>query len=349
NRLLQDPSLCDAAVIINEFGSVPLDHLLVERSDDDIIELSSGCLCCTIRGELIATLERLLDRSDDTASQINRIIIETTGLADPVPVLQAILAHPHLSTRFTLGGVVTLVDAVNGLATLTAYGEARRQVALADQLVITKLDAVDGSIPAALCERIAALNPDAPLLESGGVDAAIFGAQAFDLATKDDDLRHAVLSEEDHAHDAHNHDHNHDHAHGHSHDVNRHGDSIQSFVIQGDNAFSKPAIRAFLELLTSAHGTKLLRVKGLVKLGDHPAQPLVLHGVQSVFHEPYTLPAWPSDDQTSRLVFITDGLEPRFVQTLFDGFSNTVSVDSPDAQALSDNPLSVPGFTSARS
>src|ERR687885_251070 len=145
NRLLQDPALADTVVIVNEFGEIGLDHLLVETLDRDLILLSAGCLCCTVRGDLIATLEDLLRRRDNGhIAPFRRVIIETTGLADPAPILHAVLYHPYLSMRYALDGVVTVVDAVNGTATLDVHEEARKQAAVADRLVITKTDLLAG-------------------------------------------------------------------------------------------------------------------------------------------------------------------------------------------------------------
>src|SRR5688500_7199495 len=141
NRLLQDPALADTVVIVNEFGEIGLDHLLIETVDEDLVLLAAGCLCCTVRGDLVATLEDLLRRRDNgRVAPFRRVVIETTGLADPAPILHAVLYHPYLSMRYALEGVATVVDAVNGLATLEAYEEARRQVAVADRLILAKTD-----------------------------------------------------------------------------------------------------------------------------------------------------------------------------------------------------------------
>lgn len=165
NRLLPDPALADSVVLVNEFGEVGLDHLLMERVEEDTILLASGCLCCTMRGDLIATLEDLLRRRDnDRVAPFRRVIIETTGLADPAPILNAVLNHPYLGMRYVLDGLVTLVDAVNGLATLAQHAEAMKQAAVADRLILTKTDLVaDAGTLRPLRERLAALNPGAPI------------------------------------------------------------------------------------------------------------------------------------------------------------------------------------------
>src|SRR3954451_1560671 len=176
NRLLRDPALADTVVIVNEFGEIGLDHLLVETVDDGMILLAAGCLCCTVRGDLVQTLEDLLRRRDNgRIAPFRRVVIETTGLADPAPILHAVLYHPYLSMRYALEGVVAVIDAVNGSATLDAHEEAVRQAAVADRLVITKADLlVDGASFAALEERLRALNPGAEIIvaSNGAVPAA---------------------------------------------------------------------------------------------------------------------------------------------------------------------------------
>ncbi|WP_349361444.1 GTP-binding protein [Stappia sp.] len=357
NRLLNDPALSDAAVIINEFGEVGLDHLFVEGGEEGIIELSSGCLCCTIRGDLVSTLEDLLRRVDNGRTErLSRVIIETTGLADPAPVLHTVMQHPYLVQRYQLDGVVTLVDAVNGLATLDAQEEAVKQVAVADRIVITKTDLPEGAParhPASdLRRRIAELNPAAPVLlaaEGEARAAGLIGTGLYDPATKTADVArwlNAEAYEGGHAHAGHDHaHHHHDHGHDHRHDVNRHGDDIRAFSLTSERPIPTAGLEMFLDLLRSAHGPKLLRVKGIVQTSEDPDHPVVLHGVQHVFHPPAKLPAWPDADRRTRLVFITKDLPEGFVKRLFDAFVGGVASDTPDAQALTDNPLAITGFS----
>src|SRR4051812_41628890 len=189
NRLLQDPALADTVVIVNEFGEIGLDHLLVETVDEGMILLSAGCLCCTVHGDLVATLEDLLRRRDNgRIAPFQRVAIETTGLADPAPILHAVLAHPYLSMRYALEGVVTLVDAVNGSGTLDAHPEAVRQAAVADRIVLTKTDLlVDPAKLDALKVRLRALNPGAAVVETvaGAAPAQdLIGSGAFDPTAK---------------------------------------------------------------------------------------------------------------------------------------------------------------------
>src|SRR4051812_37226822 len=142
NRLLRDPALADTAVIINEFGEIGLDHLFVKSVDDNMVMLQSGCLCCTLRGDLVSALENLLRDLDNGRISFRRAVLETTGLADPAPVLQTTMAHPYLVMRYRLDGVVTVVDAVNGASTLDENLESVRQVAVADRIVLTKTDLI---------------------------------------------------------------------------------------------------------------------------------------------------------------------------------------------------------------
>jgi G3E family GTPase len=346
NALLRDPALADTVVIVNEFGEIGLDHLLVETVEDGMILLSAGCLCCTVRGDLITTLEDLLRRRDNgRTAPFRRVIIETTGLADPAPILHAVLYHPYLSLRYALEGVVTVVDAVNGPATLDGHEEAVRQAAVAEKIVVAKADLLDDpdALPT-LEARLRALNPGAEILiaEHGAVSAArLVGTGLFDPAGKIADVR-AWLSAEaveaaERRSDAAAHGHGH-HGHDH-HDVNRHDDRIRAFALSSDQPIGRGAFDLFLDLLRSAHGPKLLRVKGLVALADDPERPVVIHGVQHVFHVPAVLPAWPDADRRSRLVFIVKDLDKSFVERLWGAFLGKPAVDAPDAAALADNPL----------
>jgi G3E family GTPase len=347
NRLLQDPALADTVVIVNEFGEIGLDHLLVERVDEDMILLSAGCLCCTVRGDLVATLEDLLRRQDNgRIGPFRRVVIETTGLADPAPILHAVLYHPYLSIRFALQGVVTAVDAVNGAATLDAHEEARRQVAVADRLVLTKTDLAGGEARTALEQRLRDLNPGARIVVAveGAVaaekilEAGLFGTDGK-IAEVETWLQAEAVERAER--ESHSHQHGHGHGHHHHHDVNRHDERIQAFCLTSDAPIRQGSLDMFLDLLRSQKGAQLLRVKGLVALAEDPEHPVVIHGVQHVIHVPAILPKWPSDDRRSRMVFIVIDLDRAYVETLWNAFLGRPEVDRPDAAALSDNPLSL--------
>lgn len=335
NVLLRDPALADTLVLINEFGSVGIDHHLVERVEGDMLLLASGCLCCTVRGDLVASLEDALRARDNgRGTPFTRVVIETTGLADPAPVLHTVMSHPYLRLRFRLRSVTTLVDALVGDVTLDAQPEAMKQAAMADRLVLTKTDlATDVAALDALKARLRALNPAAPILDAargeatasrllGGAsyDPAALGAEAADWLAAE-----AVEAAQDAAH-----------GHHHHHDVNRHDAGIRAFALRWPRPVSPYAVGLFTELLTSAHGAGVLRMKGLVATSDDPSRPVVLHGVQHVMHPPSRLDAWPDEDHDTRLVFILKDLQPAMVEGLWRAAAGEPGVDRADLAA---NPL----------
>ncbi|MGB3901443.1 MAG: GTP-binding protein [Mesorhizobium sp.] len=350
NRLLRDPALTDTAVIINEFGDVAIDHLLVEQASDGVIQLSDGCLCCTVRGELVDTLADLVDRlQTGRLKRLARVVIETTGLADPAPVLQAIMAHPVLVQAFRLDGVIATVDAVNGAATLDAHVEAVKQAAMADRIVITKTDLVEdqGGLDA-LRQRLRGLNPGAPLVDAADHEAgaaALFDCGLYNPATKSADVRRWLGEEAEHDHEAHEHDGHHHHGDGHDHHdhAHRHDARVRSDTLVHDGPVPFSAIEMFLDLLRSTHGEHLLRMKGIIELAEDRSRPLVIHGVQKTLHPPVRLPAWPDERRGTRLVLITLDMPQDYVQRLFAAFTNKPSVDTPDRAALEANPLAIPG------
>jgi G3E family GTPase len=353
NFLLKDPFLGDAAVIINEFGDVGIDHLLVERADENVIEMASGCLCCTIRGDLIDTIHNLLARRGrGEIKAFNRIVIETTGLADPAPVLHAVMSEPGLLAACRLEGVITVVDAFNGMATLDAHVEAVKQVAVADRIVLTKVDLLEGregeEMLFAIIGRLRKLNPAARLLTTHRNEATaerLFTMGLFDPKTKTADVQNWLAAEayetgEKRARSnkrGHSHDHNHDHAH-HHHDASRHDDHIRSFSFTEANAISPQGLELFMELLKSYHGANMLRMKGIVKVSDDPARPVVLHGVQHVLHPPVRLAAWPDGDERTRLVFIVKDIEKPMIEGLFRAFTDQITGG---ADAFTDKTLSL--------
>ena len=331
NRLLKDPALADTAVIINEFGEVSLDHLLVEYVGDNMVVLQSGCLCCTMRGDLVDALETLLRDLDNHRCKFQRVLLETTGLADPAPVLHTAMSHPYLLLRYRLDGVVTVVDAVNGEATLDEHVEAVKQAAVADRIVLTKTDLADDTQPDRITQRLRALNPAAHVLDAAKGEATpdrILGSGLYDPEKKIPDVKKWLAAE------AYAGDHHHRH-----HDANRHDDHIGSFVLTADEAIPAGTLEMFLELLRATHGANLLRVKGIVKLAEMPETPVVVHGVQHVFHPTARLSCWPDDDHRTRLVFITRDLPERTVRDLFEAFLGIAGPDRPDRTALTENPL----------
>lgn len=358
NRILQDPSASDTAVIINEFGEVGIDNLLVEASGDTLVELSNGCLCCTVRGELVDTLATMMDGiQTGRLKPIRRVVIETTGLADPAPVMQSVMGNPVIAQNFELDGLITVVDAVNGLATLRRHPEAAKQVAVADRLILSKVTMACAEEMLRLHALLDALNPRAERRDGDSSEAAnvsVLENGLYDPSTKIPDVDRWLRDETEAARHGHHHLHDephddhgsHDaHHHHHHHDVNRHGKDIRSFSIVHDQPIDPMAIEMFIDLLRSAHGEKLLRMKAVVALSDNPERPLVLHGVQSIFHPPQRLPAWPAgSDRRTRVVLITQDLAEEFVSDLFAAFTGAPRIDRPDRAALENNPLAVPGF-----
>lgn len=313
NHLLAQPGLADTAVLINEFGAVGLDHLLVRPVTESVVLLQSGCLCCTVRGDLVEGMRELfLKRIKGEVPEFKRVVIETTGLADPAPILHTLMTDSLISTRYKLDGICTLVDAANGAATLDAQPEAVKQAAIADRLVLTKTDIAPPATVAALRERLAALNPatvpiDAPF---GRVDpAAILDAGLFRAGEKIPDVARWLNEEALRAAES---------GHHHHHDPNRHDARIQAFVFTTDTPVSWPALSFALELMINSKGENLLRVKGIVNVAGEAA-PVAIHGVQHIFHPPCPLPGWPDDDRRTRLVFITRDLDAATVRGLLAG------------------------------
>lgn len=336
--LLKHPNMGQTAVVINEFGSVGLDHLLVEHSSEDTVVMDSGCLCCTIRGDLVDTLRGLIRRR--WAGEIpafERLVIETTGLADPAPILHTLMTDPVLSSRYRLDSVITTVDAVNGALQLDENVESVKQAAVADRLILTKTDMMQGPNPDRLPERLAKLNPAAPILRAshGDIDPEqLFNAGLYDPETKSADVAR-WLREEAYADDSgHGHHHDHDHGHGHHdhghhhHDINRHDDRVGSFCIAYDEPIYWQAFVTWIEALISTHGANLLRIKGLLNVVGADG-PVAVHGVQHVFHPPAMLPEWPDDDRTSKIVMITRDMSKDPVEKMMRAFlQNTVQQGS---------------------
>jgi G3E family GTPase len=310
-RLLRRPEFSRTAVIINEFGEVGLDHDLVEASDESLVQLQTGCLCCAVRGDLVRTLEDLLRRREEgSVPPFERVLIETSGLADPAPILQSLMLDAALAGRFSLQGVVTTVDAVNGAETLRRQPESVKQVAVADRLLLTKTDLAGGDA-SEVRDQIAALNPAAPVVAVtlGEVDPSLL----FDAG--------------DHDRAVHYHETDHHHHHAGAHDG-----GIACFAIVREEPIAAIALTLFLEALAEHCGADLLRLKGIIRVTENTDRPAVIHGVQHVFHPPAWLERWPSADRTSRLVFITRGISRAWIEALLTAIEAEVhSVSRPDA------------------
>ena len=315
NRLLRHDDMSDSAVIINEYGEIPLDHLLVERLDGEVAVLASGCICCTIRSDLEETLRTLLVRRDrGEVPPFRRILIETTGLADPAPILQMLLNNPLVSHFLRLDTTVTTVDAANAAHQLDRQFEAVKQVALADRVLVTKSDLVNDI--AELQSRLHRLNLGAMIqrVMHGEIDPAeLFGAALVDPERKKVDiarwLNEPSFAEScEAAHD--NHDHTH-HSHGH------HDALIGSFMLAFDEPLDWMAVSRCLAYLRNARGEDLLRVKGILNLRGETT-PIAIHGVHHVFHPPVALAGWPDTDHRSRIVFITRNIAREEVLALWE-------------------------------
>jgi G3E family GTPase len=298
NHLLRQPALAGTAVLVNEFGEIGLDHLLIAKLDENIVLLNAGCLCCTVRGDLSRALADLLPRVE--VGEVRRVVIETTGLADPAPILATLMSDPVAARAYRLDGIVTVVDAVNGMQQLDAQQEAVRQAAVADRIVLSKTDLSD---PPELRQRLRRLNPGAPLLVSvnGEIDPeALLHAGLFDPHNKAPDVRSWLdaAAYED--------------THHHRHDPNRHDARIAAFCLTFDKPLHWQGVATWLDMLVATRGEALLRIKGILNVAGQD-RPVAIHGVQHLFHPPALLAAWPEGDpRTSRLVFITRDL-PRDV------------------------------------
>jgi G3E family GTPase len=300
-KVLRDPRFARTAVIVNEFGEIGLDHDLLASSSDALIQLSTGCLCCAIRSDLIETLLDLHRRRADGEVNFERIIIETSGLADPVPILQSLMMDKAIATQFNLDRVLTLVDAVHGPATVTTHVEARRQIAVADRILVTKTDITEPS--AAFLDELRALNPNAP--QAFAVD----DAATLDWLTEFDSSRDARRAAEILLlHDS----------------APRHTGSFETITLTSVAPIPALALTLFLQALVDHAGDRLLRVKGLIQVAEMPDQPALVHGVQHVFAAPEWLEAWPGHEQHTRIVFIGASIPRRWPERLLEAVTEDV-------------------------
>jgi len=324
NRALRDPAMANTAVVINEFGEVGLDHALAAQSDDTIMVLENGCLCCTVFGDLVTTLNNLYHaREAGEIPRFDHVVIETSGLADPSPLIQAFLSDPVLAGLYRIGIVVATFDAVNGPATLDNHVESVRQVALADHILITKLDLVDPTCvretEAALTARLRRLNPAATIsrIDDPAFDIKILRAEGLDPGDAEADARAwlnaAAYEQADAHHQAHDrHDHGHEgHDHHHLHDRD-----IASFCFTRDQPIAREALRLLLDALQQNLGPNLLRVKGIVNVAEEPDRPAVIQGAQHLLHNLSWLERWPDADRRSKIVFITQGFDRAEVEDM---------------------------------
>ena len=329
NHLLRQPELHGTAVLINEFGEVGVDHLLVEKIDDSLVLLDSGCICCTVRGDLTRALKDLFMRSlRREIPPLSRVLIETTGLADPAPVVLSITEDMFIAERYRSDGVVAVVDATHGLEQIGRHAEALKQAAMADRLLLTKCDLARQPAVQELSERLRGLNPAAAqiFVYHGEVAAAsVLGADLFDGKGKSPDVA-AWLADErvrETARQA--------HSHHHEHDSNRHDAHIRSFVLEFAEPFDWYDFTEALDVLLATCGQRILRVKGLVNVVGDP-QPRIVHCVQHVRYPSASIPDWPVAghyaDRHSRLVFIVRDLSQEIVTSAFRMFCEARPIES---------------------
>ena len=324
NKLVKHSDMVETAVLINEFGEIGLDHQLVERIDENTVLLNAGCLCCTVQGDLVNALSDLfIKRVKEQVPYFRRVLIETTGLADPAPIIHTLMTAPVVSNRFALDGIITTVDAVNAENEFNRHEESVKQAAVADRIVITKSDLVEPHELQALEDRLTALNPGAPREKAvmGEIaPAKLFDTGLYDPKTKSVDVQRWLRDEAYLKEESHSHGHDHGHDHHHHNDVNRHDESITAFCMTRDEPIDWEAFVAWVRILIGQHGEKLLRIKGILNIAGRD-KPIAVHGVQHMFHDPAELTEWPDDDRRSRIVFITRDLDRSVIEEKLDSLT----------------------------
>ncbi|MBV8796100.1 MAG: GTP-binding protein [Hyphomicrobiales bacterium] len=328
NAALRSPELAKTVVVVNEFGEVGLDHQLFASSSDSVVVLENGCLCCTVRSDLVGTLNSLYyARQASEIPSFDNVVIETSGLAEPGAVLQAFLSEPTLDGLYRIAGVVTLVDAVNWRGTAETHDEAVRQVALADQIRITKLDLADDrrSVASRLLLELRRTNPSAEIAEIDWTSAAVarlLTISGFDTSDPLADPRpwlalqtYQKAADDHHDHRHHDHDR---HEHDHRHPAHLEGRGIENFVLMRDSPLTREEVQFLLEGIGQNLGAGLLRVKGLVNIAEEPGRPAVIQGAQHLLHTMTWLDRWPDADQRTRIVFITQGIQRESLKDIID-------------------------------
>ena len=319
SALLKKQEMKNVAVIINEFGEVGLDHALVEHSDENIVELQNGCICCTIQGDLQKTMLDLIDKmSKGDISYFDKVIIETTGLADPVPIIHTLISSIDLQRIYTLDGVITLVDATNGTKTLDLQPEAVKQVALAERIIISKVDLVEKDKELSLETRLRTINPSTKIIKSSFGDVSIsdfINLDAYDPFSKSRDVKEWLAAE---SMDSHHH-----HDHDHHVNVNRHDENIEAFSMTSDKPVNMMAFGLFKDLLMAQMGSDLLRLKGIINI-EGKDRPAVIHGVRHIFHPVHWLEKWPDGERQTKLVFITRNVKKEQIEGFFNALMGLV-------------------------
>ena len=317
NRLLRDPGIGETAVLINEFGAVAIDHLLVRETSENLTVLANGCICCSVAGDMVQALRDLyFKRANGEVPDFKRVVIETTGLADPAPIMHTLIEMPLVAARYSLAGVVTTVDAEHGAKQLNEHMESVKQAAVADRIVLTKTGRVSPEQAALLRARLRRLNPGAPILDAGDGDvdcAALFNTGLYQPGQRTPDVRAWLKAEAYRAlpksaspfiRPA---------------PATRHDERFHAFTVSLDKPIAWPRLIEALELLTSLRGDQLLRIKGIVNVAGED-RPRVIHAVQHTIYPPAQLAAWPDIDRVSRLVFITRDIDEAFVRDTLASF-----------------------------
>lgn len=330
NHIMQQPAMAGTLVIINEFGEIALDHLLVAHSTENVVmEMGSGCLCCTIRSDLVKTLQDITWRfSRNGKRQFHRVLIETTGLADPTPIIHTLIADPQITSLYRLDGIAATIDLATGNQTLSAYNEAIKQVAIADCLLLTKADLAKPQEMDTLLQRLDAINPAAERWQAthGRIEAEkLLNLGLFSAEKKTPDVAR-WLREEAYAADVahkpdytahHHHSENHDH---HAHDINWHDDHVRAYCFITDQPVSRHIYVTLLEQLFYMGG-QILRIKGILNIEGND-RPMAMHSVQHILHPLMPLPAWPDNDRRSKIVFITSDMERETVERIFKAITH---------------------------
>lgn len=309
-RLLTDPDMARAAVLINEFGQVGLDHDLLDRIDDNVILMKSGCICCTVRGEVADALMNLHGMRDRGEVDFDRVVIETTGLADPYPVLQTLRAHPVLRSHFSAGGVLTTVDSINANNHIAHRAEAVRQIAAADRIILTKTDLAAAADVDALRSALRRVNPTAMVVISDAPTVQIVGDLKAGLTAELPE----TISNHDHR------GHHHHHAHSLNEDL-----GVVTFSLTVDQSVDWTKFGIWLTLLLHRYGDHIFRVKGILAI-EGETNPVAIHGVQHLVHAPVHMTHWPKGPRQSRLVFILEDLDPDLIRKSFSAFMGLTDV-----------------------
>lgn len=321
-EVLRKPEFSDTAVIVNEFGEVGLDHILLEEVEEGVLLLESGCICCTIRSDLRDTIRDLQARAAaGSIPKFSRLVVETTGLADPAPIASTLAADPIIRNHFRIGNIICTLDGMSGLATLANHPEAEKQLAIADRILLTKADVADGTQIDRLRIHARSINSVAQLALSDGqwFDANLLIEEDLnDPETRAQEIQRWFTPDHDH-HDHHDHSH---HGH-HSHSHNK-VDGLNSFVVDYDSPIDWTVFGVWLTALLHSHGDRILRVKGILNVRESET-PVVLHGVQHVMHPPLHLDKWPGEDRGSHVIFITRGISEQAIRHSLEVFLSTAA------------------------